>query len=334
MKIFLVLSAIIAISQALTYSALVRQEWHSFKLQHDKKYSSTAEEEFRMKVYMENRELIAEHNARYAMKEVTFSMAMNEFGDLLHDEFVKMMNGYNSTHAEEMGKKGTPYVSQPNVKAPASADWTSTGAVSAIKNQGSCGSCWAFSATGAIEGQHFRATGQAVSLSEQNLIDCTTQYGNNGCYGGVFQSAFQYVIDNGGIDSESSYPYEAQQDGCRYSPQYSAATISTYVNIARGDEGQLTEAVGTIGPVSVAIDGSLQSFQFYSGGIYYDTACSSSNTNHAVLVVGYGTTSDGYAYWTLKNSWGTTWGQSGYFFLYRNYNNQCGVATAASYPVV
>ncbi|XP_067006619.1 cathepsin L1 [Anabrus simplex] len=334
MKLFLVLCAVVAVSQALTFSELVRQEWHAFKLQHGKKYSSAAEEELRMKIYMENKQKIAEHNAKYAKGEVTYSMAMNHFGDLRHNEFVRMVNGYNSTLGQQMRKLGTPYVSQPNVKAPASIDWRQTGAVSEVKNQGQCGSCWSFSATGAIEGQHYRATGQSVSLSEQNLIDCSTGYGNNACNGGVMQYAFQYVIDNHGIDTERSYPYEARLGYCRYNVYNSAATISNYVNIGVGNEAQLAEAVGNVGPVAVAMDASRQSFQFYSGGIYYDPQCSSTQLDHGVLVVGYGRTTDGYDYWIVKNSWGASWGESGYFYVYRNMNNQCGLATQASYPLV
>jgi len=217
--------------------------------------------------------------------------------------------------------------------AGSSCDWRNAGVVTAIKNQGQCGDCWAFSAVASTEGAHALSTGNLVSLSEQNLCDCSTAEGNNGCNGGLMDYAFKYVISNGGIDTEASYPYTGVQGSCHYSAGNSGATLSSYRDIPTGSETDLTTAIGSVGPISVAIDASHSSFQFYTGGVYYEAACSSTQLDHGVTAVGYGVqgSSDFYI---VKNSWGTAWGISGYILMSRNRDNNCGIATDASYPIV
>lgn len=146
--------------------------------------------------------------------------------------------------------------------------------------------------------------------------------------------AFQYIKDNGGIDTEKSYPYEAIDDTCHFNPKAVGATDKGYVDIPQGDEEALKKALATVGPVSIAIDASHESFQFYSEGVYYEPQCDSENLDHGVLAVGYGTSEEGEDYWLVKNSWGTTWGDQGYVKMARNRDNHCGVATCASYPLV
>lgn len=327
-----------ATASAISFMDVIKEEWHAFKLRHKKQYKSETEEKFRLKIYAENRHKIAKHNQLYDLGKVSYSLAENKYADMLHHEFVNTMNGFNRSNSVLLNAQrkleGATFIEPANVKVPDSVDWRTQGAVTDIKDQGHCGSCWAFSTTGALEGQHFRKTKKLVSLSEQNLVDCSGSYGNQGCNGGLMDQAFQYIKENGGIDTEKSYPYEAQDDTCHFNNKNVGATDKGYVDIPSTDEEALKKAVATIGPVSVAIDASHESFQFYEKGVYYEPQCSSEELDHGVLVVGYGTDEDGKDYWLIKNSWGLTWGDKGYIKIARNKENHCGVATQASYPLV
>ncbi|KAK7904095.1 hypothetical protein WMY93_016702 [Mugilogobius chulae] len=263
----------------------------------------------------------------------SYRLGMNHLADLENWEYRRLSRGCLRTFNTSLPRHSSTFLHTPELKQlPESVDWRDQGAVTPVKNQGDCGCCWAFSATGALEGQHFRKTGDLVSLSEQQLVDCSRDYGNMGCEGGWMDWAFNYVQANGGIDTEESYPYEARDADCRYNPATIGATCAGYKDINSGDEGALQDAVADVGPVSVAID-SLASFRFYESGVYDEPNCSSSQLTHAVLVVGYGS-EGGQDYWIVKNSWGVGWGEAGYIRMSRNKNNQCGIATAASYPLV
>jgi len=273
---------------------------------------------------------VDEHN-QYLADRLGFTVGLNEYADLDPAEFAKIFNGRISGPRNDINSSSV-YTGK-DVKIPASVDWRTKGYVTPVKDQGSCGSCWAFSATGALEGQHFRATGRLVSLSEQNLLDCTRAYGNHGCDGGLETNAFEYVIRNGGIDTEASYPYRAVEGNCRYNAATSGATCSGYSRVASGSERALTRAIADIGPVSVGIDSSHQSFQFYRSGVYYEPACSQFHLDHSVLAVGYGM-DNGRDMYIVKNSYGTGWGMNGYIYMSRNRRNNCGIATDGSYPRV
>lgn len=292
-----------------------------------------------MKIFMENRHKIAKHNQRFEMGLVSYKLGVNKYADMLHHEFVRTLNGFNrTTNNLQLGAirklEGATYIPAANVQVPDQVDWRDQGAVTPVKDQGHCGSCWSFSATGALEGQHFRKSNKLVSLSEQNLIDCSTKYGNNGCNGGLMDQAFQYIRDNRGIDTEKSYPYEGEDDKCRYNPSNNGADDKGFVDIESGNEEKLKHALATVGPVAVAIDASHESFQFYSEGVYFEPNCSSTELDHGVLAVGYGTDENGQDYWIVKNSWSATWGDQGYVKMARNKDNHCGIATQASYPLV
>ena len=264
-------------------------------------------------------------------KELGFTLGMNQFTDL---ESHEVANGFKAPTGRRFDSSQM-FVPDPYFQADMNVNWTAKGAVTPVGNQLQCGSCWAFSATGALEGQHFIKTGKLVSLSEQNLMDCTynSKYNNNGCNGGFMKSSFQYIKDNGGIDTEASYPYTAKDNKCRYNTSNIGATCTGYKTIPSKDEQALMQAVQSVGPVSAAVDGEHSSFSMYKSGIYYEPACSETNVNHSPLVVGFGTV-DGKDYWLLKNSWGTGWGMNGYMMMARNRNNNCGIATLASYPTV
>jgi len=326
------LSSCLALAHAINYRDILREEFNAFKSLYRKAYGAD-EEEFRFKVFMENKHMIAKHNQKAMLGHKSYTLEINHYGDLLHHEFVRIMNGYQH-HLKAVSENGSLYMTPANVNLPENIDWREQNMVTPVKDQGQCGSCWSFSATGALEGQHSRKAGQLVSLSEQNLIDCSKKFGNNGCNGGLMDFAFQYIKQNHGIDTEKSYPYEAKEGKCRYTKRNSGATDTGFIDVPQGDEQKLKEALATVGPVSVAIDASQPTFQFYSQGIYDEPECSSTELDHGVLAVGYGTDENGQDYWIVKNSWGTKWGEQGYVRMSRNKNNQCGIATAASYPLV
>lgn len=176
-------------------------------------------------------------------------------------EFAWLVNGYRSD-LHKSNEEATIF-DVTGAPLPDTVDWRPKNLVTPVKNQGQCGSCWAFSAVAGLEGQHAKATGKLVSLSEQNLVDCSTPEGNQGCNGGLMDSAFQYIKKNNGIDTEASYPYEAENDKCRFNNATVGATLKSYVDIKSGDENALKEAVATVGPISVAIDAGTIFFQLY-----------------------------------------------------------------------
>ncbi|CAH1389741.1 unnamed protein product [Nezara viridula] len=307
------------------------EEWSAFKIKYGKHYATSAEDQVRKIIYFDNKLIVIKHNELYAKGIKTYKLGINKFADLTNTEFRKLMNGYKGIKKQT----GELYVPHANEKLPSSVDWRQKGAVTPVKDQAHCGSCWAFSTTGSIEGQHFLKTSKLVSLSEQNLMDCSTEEGNLSCQGGFMDSAFEYVKKNNGIDTEESYPYEAKNNpACRFKNATVGATITGYKDLQSGNESALQSAVANIGPISVAIDASADSFKLYTGGeIYYEENCSSVMLNHGVLVVGYGS-ENGKDYWLVKNSWGEGWGMDGYIKMTRNKKNQCGIATEASYPLV
>jgi len=304
-------------------------QWHAWKSFHEKKYETESEETYRRGIWRDNLKKIIAHNS----EGHSYTLAMNHLGDLTQNEFQYFCNGMKAHYSNFTKQAGSTFLPPSNVKLPSEVDWRKEGYVTPVKNQGQCGSCWAFSTTGSLEGQHFKKTGNLVSLSEQNLVDCSTAYGNHGCQGGLMDNAFRYIKANGGIDTEKSYPYEAMNDRCRFKQANVGATDTGYVDVKSGSESDLQSAAATVGPISVAIDASHLSFQFYHQGVYDNSGCSSTRLDHGVLVVGYGTY-QGQAYWLVKNSWGASWGMEGYIMMSRNKNNQCGIATQASYPLV
>jgi len=257
----------------------------------------------------------------------TYTMGMNVMGDMTLAEFKATKLDYKQISRSHLRSKNHAGPHQ-HIKAPAaSVDWRAKGAVTPIKDQGQCGSCWAFSTTGSTEGAVQIASGQLLSLSEQQLVDCSAAEGNQGCNGGLMDQAFQFIIDNKGITSESQYPYTAEDGTCN-TDVTAVATITGFTDVQSGSEAELMKAVN-VGPVSVVIEADQACFQFYTGGVLSDPSCGT-QLDHGVLAVGYN--SGGAApYWIVKNSWGVSWGLSGYVEIAMNID-ECGIAMEPSYP--
>lgn len=267
-----------------------------------------------------------------------YLLAHNQFSGM--DEFdfiqyiIKNNYGFNSDNRFTAGFNET-------VSLPAEVNWVTAGAVTPVKDQGQCGSCWSFSTTGALEGIYKISTGSLTSFSEQQLVDCDNfKHGgkDRGCNGGLMDNAFSWISKNGGLCSESAYPYVSGngqttpcQTTCSNVPK---SKIQSFVDVDTTDNALMTAIAHQ--PVSIAIEADQKDFQLYSSGVF--TGKCGTNLDHGVLVVGYGTESNG-DYYLVKNSWGTSWGDNGYIKLGRGpqYNNgqgQCGILLEASYPVL
>ncbi|CAA7040911.1 unnamed protein product [Microthlaspi erraticum] len=299
---------------------------------HCRVYADVKEKNSRYVVFKSNVERIEHLNKRR-----TFKLAVNQFADLTNDEFRAMYTGYKggSVLSSQSGIRTSSFRYQ-NVSfgaLPISVDWRKKGAVTPIKNQGSCGSCWAFSAVGAIEGATQIKKGKLISLSEQQLVDCDTK--DFGCSGGLMDSAFQYIMANGGLTTKSNYPYIAQDGTCNYKKaKQNTTSITGFEDVPVNNEAALMKAVAHQ-PVSVALEGGGLDFQFYSSGVF--TGECSTDLDHAVTAVGYGESTNGTKYWILKNSWGPNWGENGYMRIQKDVKDKeglCGLAMKASYPTI
>ncbi len=292
-----------------------------------KSYEPT-ERDYRNSVYDANVAKILAHNE----KNLSWTMDVNKFADLTAEEFKARFTG--GLRIPKKSLRRAAYGPFNTTANPTSVDWTTKGAVTPVKNQEQCGSCWAFSTTGSVEGAWFLANGTLPSLSEQQLVDCSGPEGNQGCNGGLMDQAFQYIIDNKGITTEDAYPYTATDGTCVAKGKPVAATLSGYKDVAANSETALETAI-VQQPVSVAVEADQSVFQFYSGGVM-DSSCGT-QLDHGVLAVGYGVDA-GKEYYKVKNSWGADWGEKGYIRLGRgakfNPSGQCGIQMVASYPVV
>jgi len=326
----LLLIALVAVEATPLSGSAYLARWNQFKQKYGKSYATAEEETTRFNIFIENQRYIDQHNEQFNAGKSTYKLGMNKFSDLTNQEF----RTRNGARAPPKAEPAPIYQANAKDPLPDSVDWRTQGYVTEVKDQGGCGSCWAFSSTGALEGQHKNKTGDLVSLSEQNLVDCAKL--DFGCGGGWMDRAFMYVKRNDGIDTEESYPYTAKDGKCKYDASDVGATDTGYIDIKTGDEDDLTSAVANVGPIAVAIDASGPNFQSYESGVYYNPQCKSDkgDLDHGVLVVGYGATDDGTKYYIVKNSWGADWGDQGYLLMSRDKDNNCGIATAASYPTV
>ena len=298
-------------------------EFNNFVIQHDKHYTDE-ESVLKFEIFKNNMQKIEKHNT----DNDDWKMSINKFADLTSEEFKEMyINGYNKPNYGLRRKQiKLDYFDD----LPSEIDWTLKGAVTEVKDQGQCGSCWAFSTTGSVEGAYFLSTGKLVSFSEQQLVDCAGSYGNQGCNGGLMEYGFKYIEDNG-ICAEQEYGYKAVDGKCVKCT--TITKIDSFVDITPNNELALQMAV-SLQPISIAIEADQLMFQFYHSGVFTSTC--GTNLDHGVLIVGYGTL-NGVDYWKVKNSWGATWGDKGYILLQRNVKSasgQCGLAIQPSYPIM
>ncbi|GLD93729.1 hypothetical protein PINS_up002334 [Pythium insidiosum] len=299
----------------------------AFKEQHDKAYSNLEEESHRMVTF--------HHNLRYinAMNRQgrSFHLAPNAFADLTHAERLTL---HRPNRVKRAVNNGAPLVHQlSETDAPDEIDWRKEGAVTPVKDQGFCGSCWTFGTTGALEGAIFVNYKKLFNLSQQSLLDCSWDEGNMACDGGLDYQAYEWIMKAGGIESSDTYgAYRNAPGYCHFNASNAVARMTGFVNVTTVDA--LNDALATVGPLSVSIDATLPSFYFYSGGWFDDVACKSDvdSLDHSVLAVGV-TVHNGQKYTIVKNSWSTHWGEDGYIKISQK-DNLCGVATAATYPLV
>jgi len=271
----------------------------------------------RFNIYKTNLDLITAHNNG----STGWKMGINQFADLTPAEFKAYLG---------LKPRDNSYIRSVNVEVLADSpvndiDWVSKGAVTPVKDQAQCGSCWAFSTTGSVEGAVQVKTGRLTSVSEQQLVDCAGSSGNQGCNGGLMDDAFNWIVSHRGIGSEASYPYTARDGTCKDVP--SVSTISGYKDVQQGSEDALMNALGQQ-PISIAIEADQSSFQFYKSGVF--TGPCGQQLDHGVLLVGSGS-DGGQDYWRVKNSWGASWGDNGFIRMIRG-KNMCGLSNMASYP--
>jgi len=302
---------------AINYS--VEKQFYQFKQDFNKNYTSYEEHVHRLEIFKANLKTIEEHNA----KKLSWTFGVTQFADMTPLEFTAyvkrgngggFLNAKRESNADKFPLKGqTPSCTE--------IDWTTRGAVTPVKNQGQCGSCWSFSTTGAIEGRAVTMAGKSlVSLSEQELVDCDTV--DQGCNGGLMDNGFNFVAEHNGLCTEDSYPYKAKKGYC------SETTCGTKFDAVTGHQDVTQKSTSDLeaavceGPVSIAIEADQSAFQFYNGGVL--TGSCGKQLDHGVLLVGIGTDSSYGDYWKVKNSWGANWGEQGYIRLCRNCNKNCG----------
>ncbi|CAF0723202.1 unnamed protein product [Brachionus calyciflorus] len=307
-------------------------EFSKFQKQHGKKYHTTIESKERQHIFRQNVRYINSMNRR----NLSYRLAINHLADK-SDEELRVLRGKLKTSSQKKPNNGLPFDMSKymNKALPDNWDWRLYGAVTPVKDQAICGSCWAFGTASAIESAHFLKHKSLVRLSPQNLVDCSWGFGNNGCDGGEDFRAYDWIIKHGGIATEESYGRYLSADGyCHFNNATVGAQLYGYVNVTPFDAVAVKTALVNEGPISIAIDAGHKSFVFYANGVYYEPECGNKedDLDHAVLLVGYGNIY-GQDYWLVKNSWSTYWGNDGYVLMSQKDNN-CGVTTQTTYPLV
>lgn len=339
-----------------TDDSLMIERFQRWKAAYNKSYATAAEERRRFRVYARNMAYIEATNAEAEAAGLTYELGETTYTDLTNQEFMAMYTApppaqlpadedehdqaVITTRAGPVDAVGgapgqLPAYVNLSTAAPASVDWRASGAVTAVKNQGRCGSCWAFSTVAVVEGIYQIRTGKLVSLSEQELVDCDTL--DDGCDGGISYRALRWITSNGGLTTEDDYPYTGTTDACNKPKlSHNAVSIAGLRRVATRSEASLANAVAGQ-PVAVSIEAGGDNFQHYKKGVY-NGPCGT-NLNHGVTVVGYGQeVAGGDKYWIIKNSWGEQWGDGGYIKMRKDVAGKpeglCGIAIRPSYPLM
>ena len=333
MRLLLVatLFALAALAYADSWSE--DQDYQAFKRQFGKRTGNRADEEKRHTRFRQNKAAIDQHNEEYAQGKHSFRMGINQFADMSHDEFVRKFTGAKQPQNVSVSHETDDDEHQRSKRQVYSpVDWSSR--MNPIKNQQTCGSCWAFSTAGTLEGVYAAKFNKIISLSEQNLVDCARDaYGSHGCEGGWPQSVFKYV-QSYDINKGPYYPYiNRQNPTCKQITTYNAGLRVTSTLQATPSEDGLKKLLQT-GPLSIAMYVS-DAFQRYAGGIYTDYSCYGKNVNHAMILVGWGVdATTGRKFWKIRNTWDTTWGEKGYMRLAMDGTNPCQLWSFAFQPVL
>ncbi|PWA55285.1 papain family cysteine protease [Artemisia annua] len=306
-----------------------------FKTKFKRTYATQEEHDYRFTVFKAN----LRRAKRHQILDPTAQHGVTKFSDLTPAEFRRRYLGLSGGGKIKLPSDANKAPILPTSDLPEEFDWREKGAVTPVKNQGSCGSCWSFSTTGALEGSHFLQTGELVSLSEQQLVDCDhecdpAEYNScdSGCNGGLMNNAFEYILKSGGLQKEEDYPYTGKDGTCHFDKSKIAASVANF-SVVSTDEDQIAANLVKNGPLAIGINAAWM--QTYIGQVSCPYICSKQKMDHGVLLVGYG--SAGYAplrfkdkpYWIIKNSWGADWGEEGYYKLCSGYN-ACGMDAMVS----
>ncbi|BFF90061.1 putative cysteine proteinase3 [Drosophila madeirensis] len=306
--------------------------FHKFQIRFERRYDTTAERQMRLRIFRQNLKTIEELNAN---EMGSAKYGITEFADMTSTEYKERTGLWQRDELKPTG--GAPaVVPKYEGEFPKEFDWRQKNAVTQVKNQGSCGSCWAFSVTGNIEGLYAVKTGELKEFSEQELLDCDTT--DSACNGGLMDNAYKAIKDIGGLEYEAEYPYEAKKKQCHFNRTLSHVQVAGFVDLPKGNETAMQEWLLTHGPISIGLNAN--AMQFYRGGVSHPwkALCSKKNLDHGVLIVGYGVSDypnfhKTLPYWIVKNSWGPRWGEQGYYRVYRG-DNTCGVSEMATSAVL
>ncbi|BFG25041.1 hypothetical protein CerSpe_113150 [Prunus speciosa] len=306
--------------------ASMYERYEQWMVRYGREYNDVNEKQKRFEIFKKNVAYIESSNSDV---NKSYKLSVNQFADQTNEEVKASRNGFKG---REYSTKFTSFKYENVTVVPATMDWRSKGAVTPMKDQGQCGSCWAFAAVAAVEGITQLTTGKLISLSEQEVVDCDTNGLDLGCAGGWPDGAFEFINQNNGLSSEASYNYTGVEGRCNTQATH-AANITGYEDVPANNEEALLKAVANQ-PVSVCIDAGENDFLYYTSGVFAGSC--GLEMDHCVTAIGYGVSDDGTKYWLLKNSWGTDWGEEGYMRMKRDVyakEGLCGVATHASYPI-